>query len=527
MGPRFSYHTRSPRAPGNDVTKHRYIDEILDRDDDTEFEDSVVEEQTEIEDLSSIDVRDYVDQFPFENIVFEGGGGKGVAYPGALLALEELGLMAKIKRFAGTSVGSITAFLVALGYSSEEIGEVMETDFRTLFDATLGRLSLLPNLFRYFGWQPMNTLYELAGKLVEKKLGNKDATFIDLYNKTGKELCIVVTNVNNMEEEYFHPKTTPDTPIRIAVRMSASLPGMMQPVGYTTCGQESIYVDGGMLANYPITCFDGWWLSMKKEDSLFRRLQNLNNLHHIMDKRHRFARDKDTADKTLGFVLYSEDEVQNFQQILECRRMTPLVYPDTELGRRAKNKKKSEVKLGKEYLQVKRTVNKFLELAVKYDKDSDQRISREELSGILNDKYFTETDKKRLFGKNVTVEDVMNRLDRDGNGMINFQEIVAMMEDSGFTIGTRCLGLKRQSVTTLTTLLKTLYNTMNVNISQIGFSSQDLSRTVGINTHYIGTLTFGVTKEDVDFLNQESYRSTMDFLRHFAASKLKSKDEKN
>lgn len=39
------------------------------------------------DELSSINVRDYVDQFPFENIVFEGGGAKGVVYPGALLVL--------------------------------------------------------------------------------------------------------------------------------------------------------------------------------------------------------------------------------------------------------------------------------------------------------------------------------------------------------------------------------------------------------------------------------------------------------
>lgn len=36
------------------------------------------------DEFSSIDVRDYIDQFPFENIVFEGGGVKGMAYLGAL-----------------------------------------------------------------------------------------------------------------------------------------------------------------------------------------------------------------------------------------------------------------------------------------------------------------------------------------------------------------------------------------------------------------------------------------------------------
>jgi predicted acylesterase/phospholipase RssA len=48
-------------------------------------------------------------------------------------ALEELGLMKKIKRFAGTSVGSMTACMAALGYSSQEIRTVVEKDFRTFF----------------------------------------------------------------------------------------------------------------------------------------------------------------------------------------------------------------------------------------------------------------------------------------------------------------------------------------------------------------------------------------------------------
>jgi hypothetical protein len=51
---------------------------------------------------------------------------------------------------------------------------------KILIDARLGRLSLLPNLLRYFGWQPMNTLYDFIGQLVETKLGDKDATFKDV-----------------------------------------------------------------------------------------------------------------------------------------------------------------------------------------------------------------------------------------------------------------------------------------------------------------------------------------------------------
>lgn len=41
----------------------------------------------------------------------------------------------------------------------------------------------------------------------------------------GTELCVVVLNMNTGREELFHPKTTPNIPVRMAVRMSISVPG--------------------------------------------------------------------------------------------------------------------------------------------------------------------------------------------------------------------------------------------------------------------------------------------------------------
>ncbi|XP_061169582.1 uncharacterized protein LOC133178947 [Saccostrea echinata] len=135
--------------------KSEYIDDVLqqeDNDSDHESEEHV-HELSELDKLAqTIDPNDYVDQYPFENLIFEGGGAKGIAYPGALRALEEVGIMKKIKRFAGTSVGSITATMAALGYKSTEIREVMSTDFSKYYDARFGKFSFIPNLLWYLGW---------------------------------------------------------------------------------------------------------------------------------------------------------------------------------------------------------------------------------------------------------------------------------------------------------------------------------------------------------------------------------------
>ena len=46
-----------------------------------------------------------------------------------------------------------------------------------------------------------------------------------MYRKTGKELCVVVTNVSSGYVEYCHVKTTPYLPVVDAVRMTLATPG--------------------------------------------------------------------------------------------------------------------------------------------------------------------------------------------------------------------------------------------------------------------------------------------------------------
>ena len=64
-------------------------------------------------------------RYPFTNLVFEGGGVKGVAYVGALQVLEDRGIAGRVDAVAGTSAGAITAALVAAGYSAAELKTTM------------------------------------------------------------------------------------------------------------------------------------------------------------------------------------------------------------------------------------------------------------------------------------------------------------------------------------------------------------------------------------------------------------------
>jgi len=53
--------------------------------------------------------------YPIENIVFQGGGAKGIIYAGSVLALEELGITPYLKRFAAASAGCAPAVYLSLG----------------------------------------------------------------------------------------------------------------------------------------------------------------------------------------------------------------------------------------------------------------------------------------------------------------------------------------------------------------------------------------------------------------------------
>ena len=71
-----------------------------------------------------------------ENLVFKGGGVLGIAYAGAIEALEKQGILSQVKRTAGTSAGAVAAALISLGYSSKEIVEVLgDTNFKKFQDA--------------------------------------------------------------------------------------------------------------------------------------------------------------------------------------------------------------------------------------------------------------------------------------------------------------------------------------------------------------------------------------------------------
>lgn len=191
----------------------------------------------------------------YEYLVFEGGGVKGVAYGGALKALTEAKLLTNIKGYAGASAGAITAALCALGYTADEISTIIkDTDFSDFLDhEPLGKISELYELITEYGEHSGTYFHKYMQKFVDEKTGNPDYTFGDLWDDKKIKLVIVSTDLNKLKTVYFNHQSYSTMPIADAVRMSMSIPFLFHPVKFN----DQLFVDGGLIDNYPLHVFDG------------------------------------------------------------------------------------------------------------------------------------------------------------------------------------------------------------------------------------------------------------------------------
>jgi NTE family protein len=195
------------------------------------------------------------DRFPFQNLVLQGGGVKGIAYVGAFQQLQALGMLDRMQRVAGTSAGAITAALLALRYTPQEIQWLTfkAIDFQDFED---GGATGIIRLFRRFGWYKGDYFLHLMRCLVEIKTGNQHSTFGDLQAKGFRDLHVFATDVSTGQSIEFSAGTTRNVEVAKAVRMSMSIPLFFASVDFPFDANHDVFVDGGVLRNYPIDTFD-------------------------------------------------------------------------------------------------------------------------------------------------------------------------------------------------------------------------------------------------------------------------------
>ena len=226
----------------------------------------------------------------YQNLIFEGGSTKGIAYAGAILELERLGILSRVTRFAGSSAGAITAMLLAIGYSAQEFYEIsMKTDYSKFIDDKVGIIRDSLNFIEDFGYCQGTYIYKYIEELIQQKTQNPDYTFKQLYDDRGVELVITGTNITDRKSVYYHHHNYPNMRIKDAVRISISIPFLFEPI----IVDGKFMVDGGVIDNYPIHLFDG------------NCIGDLNARLNLCDPN----------PYTLGLKLITPDEVENIENM--------------------------------------------------------------------------------------------------------------------------------------------------------------------------------------------------------------------
>ena len=259
------------------------------------------------------------EQLP-ENLVFSGGGAKGLGFVGVVDELERQKALGSVKRIVGTSAGAITATLLALGYTSQEIQSVLKNkplldfldpdicyltgaiytklypllDFLPLPKGTLQATAFLyAKLNRYLG-KPKETLEAFSEVKTGICEGENFRKWIEgliaakIYKVTGrsipyltfgdlneliaqgvplKHLYVYATKVDSRPEVVLFSSEDPnckDMVVSDVIRMSMAIPGVFK--AHTIHIRENnqrvsqpkkgYFLDGGMLRNFPIETFD-------------------------------------------------------------------------------------------------------------------------------------------------------------------------------------------------------------------------------------------------------------------------------
>lgn len=192
--------------------------------------------------------------YPFRNLVFEGGGVKGIAYVGTMRVLESKGILQNISRVGGTSAGAINAAMFAAGYSNNEMLKVLKKlDFNDFKDDSWGAIKDLRRLGTEYGWYRGDYFRDWMGDLLKQKTGTADVTFKSLFESTNRSLYVYASNISTSFGEVYSYEHTPRMRVVDAVRRSMSIPLFFRAI---RDDRDDVFVDGGAINNYPVKLFD-------------------------------------------------------------------------------------------------------------------------------------------------------------------------------------------------------------------------------------------------------------------------------
>jgi hypothetical protein len=223
------------------------------------------------------------------NLIIGGGNIKGISYTGALEYLYSNNLLVEIKKFYGTSVGSIIGIFFCSGYKPIEILHILlSLNLNELWDFSIEniekRYSLISNL-----------LFIKMREVYSKKENDK-ITFKEFYEKYNIDLNIYATSLKSRKNICFNKDTYPDIEVFTAVQASSSIPIIFPPVIIN----DEYFIDGC------VKCVDGVFSTILEN--------NINDTNYIIKgdyKQKKINSLMDYVSEVVNCTLQNECEIDN------------------------------------------------------------------------------------------------------------------------------------------------------------------------------------------------------------------------
>lgn len=258
-------------------------------------------------------------RYKYRNLVFSGGGVLGIAYLGSLEYLYKTNIIHSLTNLAGTSAGAITACLTSFNLPFPDLKALLDSlDYRKIpcKEDSKDALRALPqlikeqlsNLFgnadcayrliKNYGWYSSQYLYSWIRLQIQSQfdisLKLPPYTFADFRNpsihkhhRPFKNLYIIGTDISKSTSAIFSYETTPNMEVAEAVRISMSVPLLFEAVS-SSCDinafmPKDLYIDGGMLYNYPINLFDRKYKFYETLGIYFKSTPVPNPINNLVD----------------------------------------------------------------------------------------------------------------------------------------------------------------------------------------------------------------------------------------------------